>query len=117
MNTDIVLRFNDALNARDLECMMALQTDDCVFENTYPPPDGMRYVGRAAVRRFWEDFFRSNAESRFEVEEIFAQGERVVMRWTYRWRDEQGVEGYIRGVDLYRLRDGRIAEKLSYVKG
>jgi len=115
--TSLVLRFNDALNARDLESMMALQTEYCVFENTYPPPDGARYVGQAAVRGFWEDFFRSSAESYIEVEEIYALGERVVMRWVYRWRDEQGQEGHIRGVDLYRLRDGLIAEKLSYVKG
>ena len=117
MDTLLILRFNDALNARDLETMMALQTEDCVFENTYPPPDGARYVGQSAVRSFWGDFFRSSAESHIEVEEIFALGERVVMRWVYRWLDEQGQEGHIRGVDLYRLRDGLIAEKLSYVKG
>lgn len=113
----LVLRFNDALNARDLEAMMALQTEDCIFENTYPAPDGTRYTGQAAVRGFWEDFIRSSEEARFDVEEIFALAERVVMRWVYHWRDEQGQEGHIRGVDLYRFRDGLIAEKLSYVKG
>ena len=117
MDTLLILRFNDALNTRDLETMMALQTTDCVFENTYPPPDGARYVGKAALRSFWEDFFTSSAESHFEVEEIFALGERVVMRWVYRWQDEHGLAGHIRGVDVYRLRDGLIAEKLSYVKG
>jgi len=117
MDTLLILRFNDALNARDLETMMALQTEDCVFENTYPPPDGARYAGQSAVRGFWEDFFHSSAESYIEVEEIFALGERVVMRWVYRWGDETGLAGHIRGVDLYRLQDGLIAEKLSYVKG
>jgi ketosteroid isomerase-like protein len=115
--TDIVLRFNDALNARDLEAMMALQTADCVFENTNPAPDGTRYQGQASVHSFWEEFFRSSAESHFDVEEIFALDDHVVMRWIYRWRDEQGSEGHIRGVDLYRIIDGLIAEKLSYVKG
>ncbi|CAG1772762.1 partial limonene-1,2-epoxide hydrolase, partial [uncultured bacterium] len=36
----LVTRFNDALNARDVDAMMRLMTDDCVFENTFPAPDG-----------------------------------------------------------------------------
>jgi hypothetical protein len=39
------------------------------------------------------------------------------MRWRYAWRETSGASGHIRGVDVYRLRRGRIAEKLSYVKG
>ena len=34
----LVTRFNDALNAHDVDGMMALMSDDCIFENTYPPP-------------------------------------------------------------------------------
>ena len=115
--TQLVIAFNQALNRRDLDAMMALMTDDCVFENTYPPPDGTRYVGQAAVRAFWADFFTGSANSTIEIEEIFAQDERVVMLWTYRWVDLQDKAGHIRGVDIYHLRDGLIAEKLSYVKG
>ncbi|HEX2981476.1 MAG TPA: nuclear transport factor 2 family protein [Anaerolineaceae bacterium] len=50
-------------------------------------------------------------------EEIFALGNRCVMRWVYSWESLTGHSGYIRGVDIYRERDGLIAEKLSYVKG
>jgi len=115
--TQLVLAFNDALNTRDLDGMMRLLTEDTVFENTYPPPDGERFEGQAAVRSFWREFFQGSGSARIEPEEIFAAGERVVMRWVYRWTDTQGEEGHIRGVDVYRLRDGLIAEKLSYVKG
>ena len=38
---------------------------------------------------------------------------RAVQRWIYRWSDQ----GHVRGVDIFRIEDGRIAEKLSYVKG
>ena len=113
----LVVRFNDALNARDLEVMMRLLTDDSVFENTYPPPDGTRYAGQAAVRAFWEDFFRGSAEAQIEIEEVFGTADRVVMRWRYRWVEADGKTGHIRGVDVYAIRDGLIAEKLSYVKG
>ncbi len=114
---EIVRRFNDALNARDLIGMMQWLTPDTVFENTYPPPDGARYAGQAAVRAFWEDFFHGSAQAHFDIEEIFALGERCVMRWTYSWTDTGGRAGHIQGIDVYRIRDGLIAEKLSYVKG
>jgi ketosteroid isomerase-like protein len=113
----LVIRFNHALNARDLEAMMRSMTDDCVFENTYPPPDGERYEGQAAVRAFWDDFFRSSTEAQIEIEEIFAAADRVVMRWRYQWVEAGGKQGHIRGVDVYAIRGGLIAEKLSYVKG
>jgi len=113
----IVIRFNDALNARDVDAMMRLMAEDCVFENTHPPPDGARYQGRAAVRAFWEEFFRGSSQARIDVEEIFALGNRCVMRWTYHWIDAAQRAGHIRGVDIYTLDEGLIAEKLSYVKG
>jgi ketosteroid isomerase-like protein len=113
----VVVRFNDALNARDIDATLRLMTEDCVFENTYPPPVGTRYAGQAAVRGFWEDFMRGSAEARFEIEEIFGTADRVVMRWTYHWIDRQGQAGHIRGVDVYTITAGLIAEKLSYVKG
>ena len=50
--------------------------------------------------------------SRFQVEESFTLGDRVVERWTYSWDG-----GHIRGVDLFKVRDGKVCEKLAYVKG
>ena len=115
---EVIQRFNDAFNRHDVDAVMAAMTDDCVFENTYPPPDGERYVGQAAVRRFWEQFFSSSPQAVIEPEELFAAGDRCVMRWRYRWAgDEAGTPGHVRGVDIFRVRDGKVAEKFSYVKG
>ena len=114
---EIVRRFNNALNAADVNAMMALTTEDTVFENTSPAPDGERYSGKAQVRAFWEDFFRSSSSARIVTENIFALGDRCIMLWTYHWIENDGTTGHIRGVDIYRLRDNLIAEKLSYVKG
>jgi ketosteroid isomerase-like protein len=113
----LVRRFNDALNAADVDGILQCLTPDCVFENTYPPPDGERYVGQSAVRLFWEEFFRASSQAQIIIEEIFAFDERCIMLWRYEWTDPQGQAGHVRGVDVYRLRAGLIAEKLSYVKG
>jgi ketosteroid isomerase-like protein len=111
-----VNRFNEAFNRHDVDAVMACMTEDCVFENTRPVPDGERIVGAGPVREFWERFFARSPQARFDAEEIVTAGDRCVVRWVYHWvRD--GVPGHIRGVDVFRVRDGRVAEKLSYVKG
>jgi len=112
-----VMAFNDAFNRHDVAGMMALVGDDCRFENTHPAPDGTVYAGREAIARFWRDFFRESPEAHIQIEEIFGLGERCVMRWRYSWVDDQGVKGHVRGVDVFRVANGAIREKLSYVKG
>jgi len=111
---DVIHRFNDVFNRHDVDAVMALMTADCVFESTFPAPDGERFEGTAAVRAFWDRFFGSSPRARFEAEEIFAAGDRAVVRWIFHW-DDQG--GHVRGVDVMRVRDGKVAEKLAYVKG
>lgn len=113
---DVVARFNEAFGRCDVDAVMALMTDDCVFENTSPAPDGERYEGQAAVRAFWENFFSSTVAPVFTAEDTFGGGDRVTVRWRFTW-GEGGSGGHVRGVDVIRVRDGKVAEKLAYVKG
>jgi len=112
-----VLAFNEAFNRHDVPAMMALMSDDAVFENTQPAPDGTVYQGKEAITRFWEAFFEGSPQAHIKIEDIFGLGRRCVMRWRYEWVDEQGENGHVRGVDIYRIEDDLIVEKLSYVKG
>ena len=113
----VIERFGDALNDHDVDAMMALMTEDCVFDNTYPPPDGERFEGQGAVRHFWEEFFRSSPRALFHSEEMFAHKDRCVLCWRYDWTNADGSCGHVRGVDVLRVRNGKVAEKLAYVKG
>lgn len=112
-----VNRFNQAFSSQDMEAVMAAVTDDCIFENTYPAPDGTRYEGKEAVGAAFAEFFRSSPDAQFTIEEIVALGDHCVVRWLYRWQGEDGRAGHVRGIDLFRVRGGLVAEKLSYVKG
>ncbi|RFU21168.1 nuclear transport factor 2 family protein [Geodermatophilus marinus] len=113
---EAVERFNEAFARHDVDAVMAAMTEDCVFEST-SPPDGERHEGQAAVRTAWEELFTSTPGGRIDAEEVVPLGDRVVVRWVYRWPAGDGGEGHVRGIDLFRVRDGRVAEKLSYVKG
>jgi hypothetical protein len=107
---DVVDRFNVAWGAHDLAGAIALISEDCVFEST-SPPDGQRYVGPAAISVAWQPIFDDKA-SRFTVEDSFTAGAHVVQRWRYDWDG-----GHVRGVDLFTVRNGLVAEKIPYVKG
>jgi uncharacterized protein (TIGR02246 family) len=114
---EVINRFNEAFNRHDAQAVMALMTEDCVFDNTYPPPDGERFEGQDAVRRFWEEFFRSSPDAVFQAEETIVHEDRCIIRWRYDWTNPDGSRGHVRGVDVLRVRDGKVAEKFAYVKG
>lgn len=107
----IVADFGAAWARHDLEGALGYLTEDCLFDATGPAPDGAHHVGLGAIRTAWTTIFE-DADSQFEAEETFACGDRVVQRWRYSWDG-----GHVRGVDLFLVRGGKIAEKRSYVKG
>lgn len=113
---EVVDLFNEAFNRHDTEALARLLTDDTVFEDTSPPPDGRRIVGKADVVLHWRGWFARNAGARFEAEDTIVAGDRVVVRWIYR-KDRDGQPWHIRGVDVFTVRDGKVAAKLAYVKG
>jgi ketosteroid isomerase-like protein len=112
VTASIIKDFNNAVNNHDIDAVMALMTDDCVFENTFPAPDGTRHVGQTQVRLELGNFLKSSPRAHFEEEDLIVCDDRCVVRWRYSWG-----EGHVRGVDVMRVRDGKVSEKLSYVKG
>jgi ketosteroid isomerase-like protein len=107
----LVEAFGRAWAEHDLDAALSHLSDNCVFDATGPAPDGTRHVGPEQIRKAWKSIFEDPGSS-FEPEETFGAGDRVIQRWRYCWEG-----GHVRGVDLFKVTDGRIAEKLSYVKG
>ncbi len=114
---EALARFSAAFGSGDVDAIMALMTHDVVFEATGPAPDGVRHEGAAAVRAVWEELFGGTRGAAFTEEEAFTAGDRGVLRWRFDWTEEDGTPGHVRGVDILRFHEGKVAEKLSYVKG
>jgi ketosteroid isomerase-like protein len=108
--------FNEAFNRHDADALAALLTEDTVFEDTSPAPDGRRIEGKTAVVDFWRGWFGRNSDARFEAEELIISGNRAVVPWVYH-KMRNGQPWHLRGVDLFTVRDGKVAAKLAYVKG
>lgn len=113
---EVINRFNEIFNRHDADALAYLLTEDTVFEDTSPAPDGRRIEGKAAVVAFWREWFTRNSDARFEAEETIVSGNRAVVRWTYR-KMRDGRPWHLRGVDVFTVRDGKVAAKLAYVKG
>ena len=106
-------RFNNAFEAHSPDELDDLIGEGCVLENTTPAPDGARYEGREACLTFWKGV-ASNADLVFEPEDIWTSGDRGIIRWQLRWSERQADR--VRGVNIMRVRDGKIVEGLGYVK-
>jgi ketosteroid isomerase-like protein len=112
---ETVARFSEAFRRHDVDGIMAMMTDDCVFESMMPAPDGKRVEGQEEMRAFWTQMFEKTPTAHFETEDSFACGDRCTVMWRYSWNTD-GVPGHVRGIDVFRVRDGKVSEKLSYAK-
>jgi ketosteroid isomerase-like protein len=112
----VIDRFNEAFNRHDADALAAWLTDDTVFEDTSPAPDGRRVEGKTAVVAFWREWFARNSDAHFEAEDVIVSGDRAVVLWIYR-KMRNGQPWHIRGVDVFTVRGGKVAAKLAYVKG
>jgi len=110
---EILARFDQVFHSRDPAALDELVADDCVIENTQPAPDGSRHEGKAACIDLWTRI-ATNPGIWFENECIIARRDRGEIRWRLKWGPEHGDS--VRGVNLMRVRDGKIVEALGYVK-
>jgi len=109
-------RFHEAFNRHDANALAETLTEDTLFEDTSPVPDGRRIEGKAAVVDFWRGWFAHNADARFETEQMIIGGNHATVLWTYR-KMRDGQPWHLRGVDVFTVRNGKVAAKLAYVKG
>jgi ketosteroid isomerase-like protein len=109
--SEIMRRFNQAFLEHNPAILKDLIAPDCVMESIQPAPDGTRYEGYDACLAFWQAV-ATDPVAYFEVEETVAMGERAIIRWRFNFGDG----GSVRGVNLMRVRDGRIVEALGYSK-
>ena len=110
-------RFAAAWNRHDLDAVMAMMTDDCVFEaSSGPDVDGHRSEGAQAVRAAFALVFETYPDAHWARPRHFVAGNRGVSEWTFTGTRVDGSRVEVTGCDLFTFRGGRIAIKNSYRK-
>jgi steroid delta-isomerase-like uncharacterized protein len=114
---DLLDRFADAWNRHDLDALMAMMTDDCVFDaSAGPHVEGERAEGAQAVRAAFAAVFEAFPDAHWANTRHFVAGARGVSEWTFSGTRKDGRRVEVNGCDLFTFRDGRIAVKNSYRK-
>ncbi len=114
---ELLERFAAAWNRHDLDALMSMMTDDCVFEaSAGPDVNGQRSEGKAAVRAAYASVFETFPDARWSNPRHVVSGNRGVSEWTFTGTRADGTRVEVTGCDLFTLRDGLIAVKNSYRK-
>jgi ketosteroid isomerase-like protein len=106
---EVVKKAIDAFNRRDTEAMLALGSDDFVYDWTRSiAPNRGTYRGLDGIREFTEDQWSAFDEVRIEPSEYLACGRHVVVPATVHGRGRGGVAVSANSAQLFTFEDGRL---------
>jgi uncharacterized protein (TIGR02246 family) len=103
---DLIERYNAAWNEQDVEAIDELHDPDIVFHNHTADE---RAEGAAVVREHIAQIFRNNPTLRFTTRSLNAGEDFAVREWTASTGSKEWD-----GVDVFPLRNGKIARKDVY---
>ena len=109
--------FVDAFNAHDIDRILSYMTDDCIFEaSAGPGVDGEKFAGKEAVKKAFEDVFKTYPDAHWGNARHFISGERAVSEWIFTGTKPDGSKVEVLGCDIFTFRDGKIVIKNSFRK-
>ena len=123
---DFIDSYNDAWNHHDVEAIVAMHTDDSVFENH---TTGDVNQGREEITRAITGIFTVFPDLSFETRRQYLRPDLVVQEWTARGTHlgtmrRSGIEVEptgraveYRGMDVIPIRNGLVARKDVYSDG
>ena len=109
LNKDILHQANAAVSRGDNEGFLAFCTDDVVWSTV----GGATLRGKEAVRAWMVDGYAE--PPRFTMRELVAEGDHVVALGEIESKDEQGNVVQNAYSDVWRFRDGKMAELRAFV--
>jgi ketosteroid isomerase-like protein len=113
----VVKRCCDAFNRHDVEAILADFADGAVWLlSAGPTPEGRRLEGKAAIRAVLESRFRDIPDMSWAVIHHFVEGDLVCSEWRVTGTPKAGGRIDWLGIDVWELKDGRIARKDTYWK-
>lgn len=112
-NAEGFAAFNDAFMKQDVAAIMATMSSNPIFDAPNPQPGGTCFQGTVLVELVWKMVFAFGVS--FTVEDAFMTGDRACVRWAAK-RTVDGKEETLRGCDIFHLKDGKVAAKLTYSK-
>jgi ketosteroid isomerase-like protein len=111
---DVVERLLLATNRHDLDVLVACFADDYSNETPLHPARG--FVGRAQVRRNWEQIFTFVPDVRAEILRSAVDGDTVWSEWEMRGTRRDGTTHLMRGCIIFGVAGGLIRWARFYLE-
>ncbi|MEM7344019.1 MAG: nuclear transport factor 2 family protein [Chloroflexota bacterium] len=113
----ILTDFAEAWGRADVDALMALMTDDCIYAASVGPEPGTTYRGREEVRRGFTEIlaFEAGGEAR-SGQVWFADDDYAFAEWSYDEVAKDGTITDIQGIDIFHFVDGKLRLKDAYRK-
>jgi ketosteroid isomerase-like protein len=110
----VVERLLAAINAHDLEAMVACFAEDYV--NEWPAHPQRGFQGSAQVRTNWSQIFAGVPDLRARLPRMTVDGDTVWTEWDIAGTRRDGGPFLMRGVSIFGVRDGRLASVRFYLE-
>jgi len=110
----VVQRLLAAINAHDLEAMVACFADDYLNEWPAHPQRGFR--GRQQVRTNWSQIFAGVPNLQARLPRMVVDGDTVWAEWEIAGTRRDGAAHLMRGVAIHGITEGRIAWVRFYLE-
>ena len=111
---ETVGRLLEAVNAHDLEAMVALFADD--YHNQTPAHPQRGFRGNDQVRRNWTQLFAGVPDLRARLPRVVVDGDSVWTEWDISGTRADGAAFGMCGVVIFGVTDGRIASARFYLE-
>jgi steroid delta-isomerase-like uncharacterized protein len=120
-NKRVVQRWVDAWNASNLDAIDELFADDFVDRTSFSMGEDARglagFKQRLAIQR------AAMGAMQFEIHDVIAEGDRVVIRWTARGVHQSTLFGApptgaalaIPGLNIFRVANAKIVERWTFI--
>jgi ketosteroid isomerase-like protein len=115
---ELLIRHTEAWNSHDINGLMDLFDDDCVFEASGGDEVcGKRYQGQMEVRRAFAQVLKSMPDANWgNGRHYYLAPDYGVSEWTLSGTMPDGRRLEVNGCDFLTVRDGKILTKSSYRK-
>ena len=112
-------RFTAAWGAGDIDALMALMTENCVFRASIGPEPGTTFSGSDDVRRGFSLFISSggtDSGAQTDAEAPLISADFAVTRWTSRYPRPDGAALVVSACDIFSFEGDLIMSKDTYRK-
>ncbi|WP_343565357.1 nuclear transport factor 2 family protein [Kiloniella sp. b19] len=107
----------NAFNAHDVDTVMKPFSDDCVF---YPVAGdtvmGTKIEGAEAIRNAFVGVWTAMPDAQWANHSHFVCDDYGVSQWTFIGTNAEGMRVEAQGVDIFKIKDGKIVEKNAFRK-